>query len=320
MIRTTINLANSPKNTWHFDEARPLCRLSAPIPSQSRIAKDGLQQIHNGLWILWGDVVLTSWAVASGIQWPSSAWKKPWGKPWAPLLQRSPVTGGKSGSCCWSWTAGWWNWEIFGVFEPDLVDAKKWHAKKNCSSLLSHPLRPHAGHFGSQPSPAPGHHQLPPSISTSVSAWAWRNHHYWCSLQSLAPSNRTTPRAARSLARDGTVISVSMALSGTASCWRRAQQWKLLFYLFNLPWNSETVKTCRNASSIRAHPHNAWKTRVLLNRAACPGVVVCQLLCIRWQPSRPILHWILPLLVLAAGPGLVDLPPKNFQTLQGLAA
>ena len=68
---------------------------------------------------------------------------------------------------------------------------------------------------------------------------------------------------------------------------------------------------CQNDSKCFFHlcPLSAaWKTRVLLNRAACPGVVVCQLLCIRWQPSRPILHWILPLLVLAAG-SEVDLLP-----------
>jgi len=53
---------------------------------------------------------------------------------------------------------------------------------------------------------------------------------------------------------------------------------------------------------ISAVPHpsfskrSTWKTRVLLNSTACPGVVVCQLLCIGWQPSWAIFHWILPLL------------------------
>lgn len=54
-------------------------RTTIPNPALTRIAKDRFQQVHDGLWILWGNVVLTSWAVAATRLGRSL---KPW-EPWA---------------------------------------------------------------------------------------------------------------------------------------------------------------------------------------------------------------------------------------------
>ena len=98
---------NANKNQPGKFHSTPNVDTCPHVPILTRIAKDGLQQVHDGLWILWGNVVLTSWAVAF-TSWAFEAWNHgPMGQREPPeagrFRQEAPFTGGKLGSCYWSW-------------------------------------------------------------------------------------------------------------------------------------------------------------------------------------------------------------------------
>ena len=124
-------------------------RTTIPNPALTRIAKDRFQQVHDGLWILWGNVVLTSWAVAV-TSWAFEAWnpgpllQNLWGRGslrrLVDLVTRGTLHRRKIGELLLKLKVEpgvWWNWKDFFVYEPDPVDATKRQAEIWSSLFLT---------------------------------------------------------------------------------------------------------------------------------------------------------------------------------------